>query len=415
MLSDTKVHRAVRRSLSLGAVAVAVIALPACGSSESGGDSTGASAASTGAKSAIPDGPIVIGSAIAQTGVMAPYDGGPATGLQVAVDDINAKGGVDGHPLKLIYADTQSDPAKGGGAALDVIEQGADVVVVTCDFDFGSSAAQAAISKGKVAMSTCGASTRFNPDVLGPLLFTQGASTIWEGEVMARWAYEVKDFRKAFLLQETTLAYNEDLCKGMKDAFPEQSGASIVGEESFKGADAKITSQISAIQSAKPDFIWLCSATPAGPSAIKQLRAAGVDVPILSGAGMDGSYWLDAVPNLSDFYYSTYGSIYGDDPRPEVNRFFQAEKEKTGKDPVTSFDMTGYAVGETIKAGVEKAGSLDGQQLAKAIETFTDQPLLTGPTTFNQATHLPTGRPMAIIQVQDGKPSFLQMYPPRQG
>lgn len=411
LVSDTKVGCALRRGAAVGATVVAIVALAACGSSDSGGGSTSDAGSSSAAGPAIPDGPITIGNAIAQTGVMAPYDGGPATGLKVAVDEINATGGVDGHKLELVYADTQSDPAKGGAAALDVIEKGADVVIVTCDFDFGSAAAQAAISKGKLAMSTCGASTRFNPDVLGPLLFTQGTSTLWEGQVMAEWAYEVKDLRKAFLLQDTTLAYNEDLCKGMKSAFPKQSGASIAGEASFKGSDAKITSQISQIQQAKPDFIWLCAATPGGPSAIKQLRAAGVDVPILSGAGMDGSYWLSAVPNLSNFYYDTYGSIFGDDPRSEVNDFFEAEKKKTGKEPVTSFDMTGYAAGQSLKTAIERAASVDGAALSKSLETFSDEPLLTGPTTFDAKTHLPTGRPMAVIEVQDGKPAFVQMYP----
>lgn len=403
------------RALAATAILAGGLAVAACGSSNSSG---GTDASAAGSKSdssaasapALPAGPITIGSAIAQTGVMAPYDGGPATGLKVAVDDINAKGGIAGHKVKLIYSDTQSQPAKGGAAALDVIDKGAAAVVVTCDFDFGSAAAQAAISKNKVAISTCGASTRFNPDVLGPLLFTMGSSTISEGELMAQWAYKEKGWRKGYLLQETTLAYNKDLCTGMKKAFPAQSGASIVGEDTYKGSDVKIAAQISRIKAAKPDFIWLCAATPPGPSAIKQLRAAGVDTPILAGDAMDGSYWIGAVPNLSNFYFDTYGSIFGDDPRPEVNRFFRAEKRLTGKEPVTSFDMTGYALGQTLKVGIERAKSVDGKALSKGLETFKDEPLITGPTTLDATTHLPAGRPMAIIQVQNGKYSFVQMY-----
>jgi hypothetical protein len=60
---------------------------------------------------------------------------------------------------------------------------------------------------------------------------------------------------------------------------------------------------------------------------------------------------------------------------------------------------------------VTGAKSVDGMAMSKSLETFKNQPLLTGPTTFDGKTHLPTGRPMAIIQVQGGKPSFVQMFP----
>ena len=87
---------------------------------------------------------VIIGAAIAQSGVVAPYDEGPAQAMEVAVEEINAKGGVLGKQLKIIYADTKSDIAYGGTAAQEVIDKGAQMVVVTCDYDFGSSAASVA-------------------------------------------------------------------------------------------------------------------------------------------------------------------------------------------------------------------------------------------------------------------------------
>jgi branched-chain amino acid transport system substrate-binding protein len=263
-------------------------------------------------------------------------------------------------------------------------------------------------------MSTCGASTRFNPDVLGRLLFTMGTSTIAEGEIMGRWAFEEKGWKSAFLLQDPTLAYNKDLCRGMKDSFPKQSGASIAGETTFKGTDPKFGAQIEAIKKADPDFIWLCAATPAGPTALKQLRAAGVDTPVLSGAAMDGSYWIKTVPDLSNFHYSTYGSIFGDDPREAVNEFVEKEKTLTGDPPVTSFDMTGYALLEAVKIAIEEAESADGNALADVLETFREKPLLTGPNTFTDDSHLNGVRPMAIVEVQNGKYRFDSLFPPGQ-
>lgn len=380
--------------------------LAACGSDDD--EPAGASEAKA---SAIPDGPIVIGSATARSGAFAPYDTGPATGLEVAVDDINRAGGVAGHQLKIEYSDTESDPSKGAAAALDVIAKGAKVVVVSCDFDLGAPAATAAVAKKVLAFSTCGASTKFNPDVLGPLLFTMSTGTLAEGEIMAKWAVERKKFKTAYLLEDPGFAYNKDLCSGFEDTFSGLEGTKIVGKDTFKSTDAKISAQIARIQSTKPDFIFLCALTPAGPTALKQIRGAGIDTPILSGAAMDGKYWIKTVPDLSDFYYDTYGSIFGDDPREEINEFVKKEIEKTGEPPATSFDVTGYAVGQGIKKAVEQAKSVDGPALAKAFETFDNEPLITGPTTFTEDQHVMGVRPMAIIEVQNGKHSFVEMFP----
>ena len=68
--------------------------------------------------------------------MIAPYDEGPAKAMEVAIDEINAKGGLLGRQLKIIYADTKSDIAYGATAAQDVIDKGATMVVVTCDYDY---------------------------------------------------------------------------------------------------------------------------------------------------------------------------------------------------------------------------------------------------------------------------------------
>src|SRR5438445_8219921 len=77
--------------------------------------------------------PVIIGAAIAQTGFIAPYDTDPARAAEMAIKKINAEGGVLGRPLKMIYSDTKSDIPRGGVAASDVLDQGAEIVIVTGD------------------------------------------------------------------------------------------------------------------------------------------------------------------------------------------------------------------------------------------------------------------------------------------
>ena len=105
---------------------------------------------------------------------------------------------------------------------------------------------------------------------------------------------------------------------------------------------------------------------PGEASAIKQLRAAGIDQPILADEDIDGDYWKGGVPDLNDVYYATYASIYGDDPDPKVNELVDRYKQKTGKLPDTSAFLTGYAMIQAIQKAVEGA---DGSPRAARCRT----------------------------------------------
>ena len=90
---------------------------------------------------------------------------------------------------------------------------------------------------------------------------------------------------------------------------PKLADAKLVGEDTFKNDDASIAAQITRIKSLpeEPDAIMLCTMMPGAVSAVKQIRAAGIKAPILNGSGMSGSYWLSAVPDLSNFFVPDQG------------------------------------------------------------------------------------------------------------
>ena len=107
-------------------------------------------------------------------------------------------------------------------------------------------------------------------------------------------------------------------------------------------------------------------------------------------AAFSGTFWLEPTPDLSNVWVAAVGSSYGDDPRDDVNEFFRKFEEHTGKPaPVDSYPLLGYSLVQTIAKGVEQAGTTDGEELAKALETFEDEPLLAGPTTYTEDCHVP--------------------------
>jgi len=98
------------------------------------------------------DKPILIGFAIAQTGYQLPFDTGYKT-AEIAIEEMNVKGGLLGRKLVTAYCDTKSDREQGAKCGQEMVEKGADLVVVSCDYDLGAPAALVAARAGKIAWS----------------------------------------------------------------------------------------------------------------------------------------------------------------------------------------------------------------------------------------------------------------------
>ena len=361
------------------------------------------------------DDPIVIGAAVALSGFFAQYDDGPQKAAQLVVRDINERGGVLGRQLKLVFADTKSDIAHGAVAGVEVLDQGAQMIMVSCDYDFGGGAASMANSRGIIAFSSCAADPKFGVQGIGPYAFTMSSGTPGQGALMAEWGYNKQGYRKAYMLVDPTVEFDVSLCRAFKERWIEVAGQdAFLGEDTFQNNDPSIASQITRIKTLdlQPDFIMYCSYPPGGAAGVKQLRAAGVNLPLLSTEGMGGDYWLDAVPDLSDFYFAIYGSIFGDDPRPEINEVLDRFIEMHGGPPATGQMYAGYAAIQTWAKAVETAGSLDGDAVREVLESYRDEPSLVGATTYTSELHMSVTRPMTIMQVQNGEHSALGVFQP---
>jgi branched-chain amino acid transport system substrate-binding protein len=382
-----------RRWLTVVVAAALSLGLAACGSAKEDGASS--------AKQET--GPIKIGMPIAKTGVIVPYDGETSQGFRMAVADINAKGGVNGRKIELIEADTRSDIAQGRRQGQKVINEGAEILVVSCEFDFGSPAAAVAQANNMIALTLCAASPKFGVQGIGPLAYSANIAANAEGGLLAEWAAENAG-KKAFILTDDTIEYDKDLCDGAKQRFG-PSGGQVVGEDSFKNGDQSIASQIRKIRSSGADVVFLCSYPPGGASAIRQIRAAGIDAAIVSGVGMDGSFWSKSVPNMSDVYVSTPASVFGDDPNEKVNEFMKRFEKETGKPPSSSLSIIGYTDAEILARAIEKAGSTDGPKLAEVMNGFTDEQFSLMKVAWTPDRHIQTNLSMAIVKWSNGKAS----------
>lgn len=353
-------------------------------------------------------GPIVIGGALGMTGIYEPYDVMGLNAIKLKVNEINAAGGIDGRKIKIITEDTKSEIPRGAATAQKLLDRGADIMLVSCDFDFGSPSATVAQQAGKLVFSVCAQSPKFGVQGIGDKAFTASISVNAEGAALAAFAQE-RGFKKPFLLLDTTLAYDHGLCDGFKKGFDGEPA----GQATFKNGDASISSQIADIRSSGADSVLLCTYQPGGGSALRQIRSAGVDLPLLAGGSFDGSFWMEGIPDVSNLFVSIQASVFGNDPKEEVNAFVDEYEKTYGDKPLLGYSVVSYSVGEAIvKALEETGGSTDGDALKEALEGFDNEELLVGPTTFDEQTHIELMRPMLILEITKGKPKVVDQVEP---
>ena len=329
----------------------------------------------------VPKEPIVIGTANSLTGVLAPFELAINNGMAIAADEINAAGGVarpqdQDHPRRCeIRPQPVGDRCPGGDR-----EGRADRRAV-CDADLGAPGARAANGKGVLAI-TCAGAPGIGRQSVGPLTFNTYTGSPTESAIDAEYAYNTLGWRRAYFLCDRVLEYTKVVCEAFKARW-KSLGGKVVGEDTFLQSDVSIASQVTRlVNGSKPDFVLLGS-FPGGSPAIKEIRARYAG-PIMLSAAYSGTFWLKATPHLSNAWVAAVGSSYGDDPRAEVNAFFRKYKSVTGKAAVfDSYPMLGYSLVQTIAKGVAIAGTTDGEQLAKALETFRGVHLLAGPTTLH--------------------------------
>ena len=347
---------------------------------------------------------IVIGFAVAQSGFIQPYDSDGTKMAQLWIDRTNAKGGLLGRKLRAVFADTKSDRAEGAKAGQAVLHDDAVVVVVSCDYDFGAPAALQAQRAGVISVSICAGDPKMGVLGVGSLSFSASMAAQDEGAALAKFIWEDKKLNKAYVLLDDAIEYDKSVCAGFDWLYP-KLGGSIVGRDTFKNGDPSVASQITRLGAAINDkgaqAIMLCSFIPGGTSAMRQIRAAGIDLPILAGVGMDGTFWLNTVPHLKQYYVAVQASIF-DDPRADVQALDDAFKAKYGARPINQHAFPIYAWFQLWAKAAAKTGTTNGKTVVAEMETYRDEPTALGPRTFTHDIHIQTNIPLVINEIEDG-------------
>jgi branched-chain amino acid transport system substrate-binding protein len=403
MAGDGRLRRGRRRrrvwqaALALGALAMVLAAAAGCG----GGGAT------TTASSGLPK-EIVIGAAIAKTGYLVPYDANIAA-VEQLVKETNEEGGIDGSKLRIVSADDHSEPQDGPIAAEKVIEEGAEVMLLSCEAPIAAASAQVAEEHGELNFTLCASEPGYGPPYTGHLSFSANRSLVSEADSRANFLYD-KGIEHPFLLVDTSIQLGKIDQFGFEETWKHLGGGEIAGTAYFKNSDSSIATQINQIKESGADAINISSYPPGGASAMRQIRAAGIDLPITAPSAFDGTFWLKGVPDAKDIYATLNGSAY-DPTTPESARLFRTLKKAGVNTDVSGNLMASYAAGQLILDAIKETHSVDGETLADWLEEEPRQTVM-GKLSYDESDHLPQGA-WSIYEYATREPRFVTRVTPR--
>jgi branched-chain amino acid transport system substrate-binding protein len=345
--------------------------------------------------------PIVIGWAFDGNGAMAPFDGPALAAAKLRVNQINAKGGVKGRKLQIRTCDTQGNkPATAKSCAIRLLGQKANVVFTTCDVDFAAPVVQEAINRGVLAIAPCIGTDQMGPKRFGKkgrLAFSFGNVAQDEGSAMAEYAWK-RGWRKAALATDTVIVYFKNVVQAFEARW-RQLGGSIVASETYQSLGGNnVQNVVSRLNGVKADVIVTSTAGAFGAlsTLVSGLRSLHNDTAILNSWAGDGTYWLPKSPKVTNYYFVTYASVFGDDPVKAVNTLAKQVKAATG-----GF-LTGPAAIDGVVTAIKRAkGSTKGSVLAGVMQKFKKVPTISGKVSFSAKLHSVFGREYRVIRIQD--------------
>ena len=356
--------------------------------------------------------PVNIGWAYDGIGNMAAYDGPALATAQERIKQINKLGK---YKITLKTCNTQGNKAAIAKAcARKLLAQGADVIMTTCDVDYATPVVQESINAGKLTVAACIGTDQMGPKRFGPkgrLAFSFGNLAQDEGSAMAEFAWR-KGWRSASLATDTVIVYFRNVVQAFKARW-QQLGGTIATQETYQSAGgnpASWQSTVTRLNAKQADVIVTSTAPPFGAQVpiMSGLRTLGNETPILNSWAGDGNYWYPDDPMVSNYYYVTFASAFGDDPAPRVKALSKRYASQIAKAGNTGAYVTGpAAIGGIVLALDRTGGNTNGFALARAMEKFKNVPTISGLVSFSPKLHEVYGRTYRIIRVQNNTPKVI--------
>lgn len=382
--------------------AAAVMALSLAGCSGGSMDDSSSSSAKASGDS------ITIGTVTTNSGTAAAYGEAEVKGFELAVSEINAKGGINGKKVKLESMDDKGDATEASNA-YNKLAGDNNVLAVAGPTISATTAAVAPLADQSKLVTIAPAATSDSIET-GNYLFRTCFKDSYQGEVAARFAAENLKVKKVAVLYGTGDPYSS----GVGEAFAkaaEKLGLEVVDKESSSSADdTEYSAQLQKIQASGAELLYApYYYSVAGPYIIPQARSVGFEGYVMGPDGYDGLKLTGDKSQYNKTYYTTHYSA-DDNTNTKVQDFIKSYKSKNNAEPNT-FAALGYDTIYMIKQAIEKAGeNATREDVRNAVAGMTFDGV-TGKFTMDKSGS-PT-KSVTVLEMKDGKPVYNTTVQPK--
>jgi branched-chain amino acid transport system substrate-binding protein len=358
---------------------------------------------------AAPGDKIWFGHVGSMTGQEATFGDSSDKGIQLAIQEINAKGGLKGKQVDLKTYDDQGKPEEAALAATRLVTQD-KVTVLLGEVASSRSLAMAPIADANKVPHITPSST--NPKVTKdgektrPFVFRVCFIDPFQGTVMAKFAKE-KNVTKVAILRDIGSAYSVGLADYFLSKFKELGGT-IVNDQSYKAGDQDFKAQLTAIKARAPEAIYVPGYYTDVALIARQARELGIKVPLMGGDGWDSAKLFEIGGKaIEGSYFSNHYSP--DDPSPRIQEFIKRYKERFGAVP-DSMAATAYDAAMVAGDAISRAKELTGEAIAEQIAATKDFPGVTGVITLDQDHN--AVKSAVVLEVKGGKAVWVATVQP---
>ena len=386
----------------VAASAAAVMALSLAGCSGGSMDDSSSSSAKASGDS------ITIGTVTTNSGTAAAYGEAEVKGFELAVSEINAKGGINGKKVKLESMDDKGDATEASNA-YNKLAGDNNVLAVAGPTISATTAAVAPLADQSKLVTIAPAATSDSIET-GNYLFRTCFKDSYQGEVAARFAAENLKVKKVAVLYGTGDPYSS----GVGEAFAkaaEKLGLEVVDKESSSSADdTEYSAQLQKIQASGAELLYApYYYSVAGPYIIPQARSVGFEGYVMGPDGYDGLKLTGDKSQYNKTYYPPHYSA-DDNTNTKVQDFIKSYKSKNNAEPNT-FAALGYDTIYMIKQAIEKAGeNATREDVRNAVAGMTFDGV-TGKFTMDKSGS-PT-KSVTVLEMKDGKPVYNTTVQPK--
>jgi branched-chain amino acid transport system substrate-binding protein len=346
--------------------------------------------------------PIVVIASFNMTGPEAVLDAPCYRGAELAVEKLNAAGGVLGRPIQLVAIDTASDVDSTGSRVAAALKSHR-TAVAGIGFTYSTYALDAGrvFQKAGLPFVTPGATAPDLPKRVGDNLFLAAYGDDAQALVMAKYARNELKVQRVALWMDKSRVYTRTV-GAFFDKFFRQLGGTV-DKRTYTADVTDFRDFIAAYKAAnpKPEAIYAASMPRSAVPLIQQVRAAGIDVPLLSGDGWDDEDIVVASQrkNIKDIFFTTHRFLGVD--TPAMKAFIKAYRQKLGTSPPNAFAPLGFDTVNLLADAIERAGSTKPEAIRDALAITRDFQGVVGKIAYAPGSRVPD-KAVSVIRIDNG-------------